>query len=99
MSPASLHPLPGTQECWVGGQTSPRLWACGALFQALSGSQGWVLRTPPKNELSHLIVAEGGESPYPGVAAPVPPLFLTDNGLLRSPCAQARLGMPSVRPA
>lgn len=31
--------------------------------------------TPPENELSRLIAAENGGSPYPGAAARIPPLF------------------------
>lgn len=62
-----------------------------SLVPGPSGSQGWVLRTPPKNELSLLIAAEDGESPYPGAGAPTPPLFL-NNGLLRGHLAQAGPG-------
>lgn len=57
--------LPGAQECWLGGQTSlwvPGLWS---LVPGPAASQGWVLRTAPKNELSCLIVAEDGGSPSP----------------------------------
>lgn len=78
-----VSPSPGDQECWVGGQGSPGVQACGAL------SLGWVLRSP-QNELRGLIAAADGGSPWPGAAAPRPPLFV-NNGLLRGR-AQARLG-------
>ena len=90
--PESLYPLSlGPRNAGWGARPASGLQACGALFQAPSGSQGWVLRTAPKNELSCLIVAEDGGSPYPGAAAPTPPLFLNRQWAAKRPPAPAQI--------
>lgn len=80
--PVSLHPFPGAQKCWVGGQINLRAPGLWSLVPGLGS-----LQTPP-SELSSLIAAEDGGSPYPGAVAPTPPLFLNK----QRPPAQARLG-------